>query len=91
MRGDAQREAEQRDDVWHAGIAHSGFPPGAMGVIATRAKWPRVGNTTKLPTMQAFVSKRSLRKDCYPGLLDVTISGVVNYVSCAHALLGWER
>jgi hypothetical protein len=29
-----------------------------------------------------FVSKRSAAKDCYPGLLDVTISGVVNYVSC---------
>lgn len=30
---------------------------------------------------QLFVSKRSHSKDCYPGCLDVTISGVVNVVS----------
>jgi hypothetical protein len=29
---------------------------------------------------QLFVSQRSLSKDCYPGCLDVTISGVVNWV-----------
>jgi hypothetical protein len=29
---------------------------------------------------QLFVSKRSHNKDCYPGCLDVTISGVVNVV-----------
>ncbi|WIA14357.1 hypothetical protein OEZ85_002886 [Tetradesmus obliquus] len=27
---------------------------------------------------QLFVSRRSMAKDCYPGCLDVTISGVVN-------------
>jgi isopentenyldiphosphate isomerase len=36
---------------------------------------------------QLFVSQRSLRKDCYPGCLDVTISGVVNYVSVCGAVL----
>lgn len=30
---------------------------------------------------QLFVSARSLSKDCYPGCLDVTVSGVVNWVS----------
>lgn len=29
---------------------------------------------------QLFVTQRSIKKDCYPGCLDVTISGVVNQV-----------
>lgn len=74
-RAAATQVAQQAALTWPPAVSVS--VPAVSRRLLGRGAYVLVFNSSG----QLFVSQRSLSKDCYPGCLDVTVSGVVNVVS----------